>query len=149
MKVFRKYNIRSTIYACSGIVMTTRKFWFRYPGLNVRQLKKMDHGVRLECIKFEGYSIEECFIDDERQAINGSELLEMRDFVDFQSHTRFHPILTTCTEAEVRAELMESRQELQEKTGKPVFHFAYPNGDYSPREIRLLKEAGYKSARTT
>jgi hypothetical protein len=37
---------------------------------------------------------------------------------------------------------------LGELLNKKIEHFAYPNGDYSIREIKFLKECGYKSART-
>ncbi|CBW76515.1 unnamed protein product (plasmid) [Mycetohabitans rhizoxinica HKI 454] len=33
-------------------------------------------------------------------------------------------------------------------TGRPCVHFAYPNGNYGEREIRLLRAAGYRTART-
>jgi poly-beta-1,6-N-acetyl-D-glucosamine N-deacetylase len=38
---------------------------------------------------------------------------------------------------------------LEQWTGKQVKHFAYPNGDYSNREISFLKRFGYTIAFST
>ncbi|WXK24246.1 polysaccharide deacetylase family protein (plasmid) [Mycetohabitans endofungorum] len=72
----------------------------------------------------------------------------MRARVDFQSHTRFHPILTCCDDAECEQEITGSRRDIERLTGRPCEHFAYPNGNYGEREIRLLRAAGYRTART-
>ena len=150
LEILRTFGIRPTMYVCSGIVATRRKYWFKYQDLKVQFLKTLSHDVRLQHILgYSGFPIDQQWEEDERQAINESEMAEMSELVDFQSHTRFHPILTTCSEEVARDEVFQSRAELEQKTGRPVVHFAYPNGDYSEREIRLLKEAGYVSARTT
>ena len=72
----------------------------------------------------------------------------MLENVDFGSHSRFHPILTTCSDDECGDEIKESSREIEELTGRSCVHFAYPNGDYGEREIDMLKRAGYVSART-
>ena len=72
----------------------------------------------------------------------------MSPFVDFQSHSKFHPVLTTCTDDECKEELVESKAYLEKLLNKKIIHFSYPNGDYSEREIEYLKKSGYKSART-
>ncbi len=66
------------------------------------------------------------------------------------AHTVTHPILQTLNEEEVRWELTESRAYLERLLGAPVPLFAYPNGkpgnDYTSRETRLLREAGFLAA---
>ncbi len=47
-------------------------------------------------------------------------------------------------EARVGADLLRARQTLQRRLGAPVQAFAYPFGDYRPRLIRLLHQAGYR-----
>lgn len=150
LQTIRAYSVRPTIYVCSGIVATTRKYWFKCNGLDVQYLKSVDHDIRLKHLAdTAGYDFYQQFSEEERQALSRDELYEMKAHVDFQSHTRFHPILTTCGEEVVLEELRCSKSELEHTVGQPIRHFAYPNGDYSDREIRLLKEAGYLSARTT
>jgi peptidoglycan/xylan/chitin deacetylase (PgdA/CDA1 family) len=83
-----------------------------------------------------------------REALNLEELKEMLPYVDFQSHTKFHPILTTCTEEECKEEIEGSKDYLGKLLDKEIEHFCYPNGDYTNREIEYVKNCGYKSART-
>jgi peptidoglycan/xylan/chitin deacetylase (PgdA/CDA1 family) len=61
------------------------------------------------------------------------------------SHTLTHPILTTLTPAEARHEIQESRAVLEQRLGRPVRHFCFPNGDCSPELIEMARQA-YDSA---
>lgn len=144
------FNIKPTIYVCSGIVTTNRKFWFKLNGIGVGSMKKLDNTSRLEYLKQSvNFSPEQEFSVEEREALTEGEMKQLNPHIDFQSHTRLHPILTTCDEATARDEIVRSRTELANMVTNPVVHFAYPNGDYSKREIAVLKQAGYQSARTT
>ena len=67
----------------------------------------------------------------------------MRDWVDFQSHTCFHPCLTQCDDATAQAEIALSKQHLERDYALNINTISYPNGDYSERDIRMAKEAGY------
>src|SRR5690606_18065214 len=58
--------------------------------------------------------------------------------------THTHPILPQCTDDTVREELQLSKEKLEAWTGKEVKFFAYPNGDFTPREISTLKDLDYK-----
>jgi uncharacterized protein involved in exopolysaccharide biosynthesis/Mrp family chromosome partitioning ATPase/peptidoglycan/xylan/chitin deacetylase (PgdA/CDA1 family) len=62
------------------------------------------------------------------------------------SHTVTHPILTQCSDAEVERELVGSKEKLEHWIGKPVVSFAYPNGSFGERELRLVRRAGYVAA---
>lgn len=144
------FNIKPTIYVCSGIVGTNRKFWFKLAGLEVGRLKKMDDPKRVAYLKQTlNFAPTDEFPETERHALTHEELLYMSRHIDFQSHTQSHPILTTCDEATAYREILQSRLELTKTLARPVVDFAYPNGDYSSREIKLLQKAGYRSARTT
>jgi hypothetical protein len=68
--------------------------------------------------------------------------------VDFQAHSRFHPILTRCEADECEEEITGSRLEVGALLGGDCTHFAYPNGNYGAREIEFVKAAGFKTART-
>lgn len=68
------------------------------------------------------------------------------------AHTVSHPILSRCTEAELKQELISSKTELEEQLGRPVDLFAYPNGrigDFNAAVITAVASAGYRSACTT
>ena len=61
------------------------------------------------------------------------------------SHTISHHILDTMDdEAEVKKELVESRNTIKEKLGHFPISIAYPNGNYNEKVMELSKEAGYK-----
>ena len=62
------------------------------------------------------------------------------------SHTCMHEILTRLDDDRLRFELCESRRKLQERLGRPVRAFCYPNGDMDDRVARATAEAGYDCA---
>jgi peptidoglycan/xylan/chitin deacetylase (PgdA/CDA1 family) len=49
-------------------------------------------------------------------------------------------------EAAIRTELVESKRLIEERTGKPVIHLAYPWHASGPTARRLALEAGYRTA---
>lgn len=70
--------------------------------------------------------------------------------VEFGSHTRSHPILTTLGDEEVVQEISDSRRRIEEEIGKPVLDLAYPNGsdaqNFDDRVSALVARSGFRSA---
>jgi|JI7StandDraft_1071085.scaffolds.fasta_scaffold31108_4 peptidoglycan/xylan/chitin deacetylase (PgdA/CDA1 family) len=66
-----------------------------------------------------------------------------------ESHTMWHPMLSTMTDAEQRAQFADSKRILNQKGGADVKHLAYPFGIYTFSSLRLLRELGYQTAGTT
>ncbi len=64
------------------------------------------------------------------------------------SHTKNHPRLSKLAEEPIKAELMESRRECEERMGAPCTSIAYPYSDYDDRAVRAAAEAGYRFAVT-
>jgi peptidoglycan/xylan/chitin deacetylase (PgdA/CDA1 family) len=82
-----------------------------------------------------------------RWVLSWDEVKEMsRDNVDFGSHGRSHRILTTLSVDEVKQELVQSKNVIEERIGKRVNFFSYPNGDYNSGVKKLVQEAGYSCA---
>ncbi len=150
LKVFQKYNVIPTIYICSQIVNTNRHFWFKKPDADFKKnLKKYNHSKRLMLLKKNiGFTLNMEYPEEERQALNKEEMILMKDYVDFQSHSLFHPVMATCPNDECRKEIFESKEDIETLLNKDCRHFSYPAGNYTEREIELLKKAGYLSART-
>jgi peptidoglycan/xylan/chitin deacetylase (PgdA/CDA1 family) len=72
--------------------------------------------------------------------------------VTIGAHTVNHPTLNRLDEAAARAELWESKLQLEAQLGRPVRHLAYPFGGRSavgPREFRLAAACGFETAVTT
>jgi peptidoglycan/xylan/chitin deacetylase (PgdA/CDA1 family) len=73
----------------------------------------------------------------------------LHPLVSIGAHTVNHVSLASLTDDEVRHEMIRSRQEIEEKTGVEVKHFAYPFGglmDVSYRTMQLATESGFQSA---
>jgi peptidoglycan/xylan/chitin deacetylase (PgdA/CDA1 family) len=86
---------------------------------------------------------------EDREALSVAELAAMAPQFDFQSHGRYHFSLLTLDDDELKKELEDSRERIEDITAQSCENFSFPYGDYSDREIRAVKLAGYKSARTT
>uniref|UniRef100_A0A486XRP9 NodB homology domain-containing protein n=1 Tax=Rheinheimera sp. BAL341 TaxID=1708203 RepID=A0A486XRP9_9GAMM len=73
--------------------------------------------------------------------------------VTIGAHTVNHPILKVMSEAQQQQEISASKQQLENWLGKPVQHFAYPNGvegvDFDDTTVQLVKQAGFASAVVT
>jgi peptidoglycan/xylan/chitin deacetylase (PgdA/CDA1 family) len=66
----------------------------------------------------------------------------------FEAHTVSHPSLLALEDAAARAEIRDSRAELEARLGRSVTAFAYPAGLFGARDRRLVAEAGYTTAVT-
>lgn len=85
-----------------------------------------------------------------RLLLSWAEVEEMsRCGVSFGSHTANHRILDGLSDHEIRTELEVSKSELLRRDINFVPVFCYPNGNYNPRVVRLVKEAGYEAAVNT
>ena len=150
LEIFKKYSVIPTIYICSQIVKNNLSFWWNIPGIEYGDLlQNRSHDERVELLRYQ-FCLEtrkKCS-ELERQSFKHDEIVEMNDFVDFQSHTRFHPILTICPDDECWKEIFQSKREVEEIIGRECKHFSYPGGYYTEREIGVVRKAGYKSART-
>jgi peptidoglycan/xylan/chitin deacetylase (PgdA/CDA1 family) len=66
--------------------------------------------------------------------------------ISLQSHTRTHPDLVRCSDAEALVELAGSRAEIEDHVGRAVDALAYPFGSFDARIADLAAQAGYRSA---
>jgi peptidoglycan/xylan/chitin deacetylase (PgdA/CDA1 family) len=143
--VLRRYGTPATMYVCSGITGTNRRFWFEAVP-DPWQLMELPNERRLELLERCGFvPTDEA---GERSALSLDELARVSDVADIASHTRFHPPLTTCTDEEAEFEIDASRGEIEALSGRSCLHFCYPHGYYGQREAELVRKAGYQSART-
>ena len=69
--------------------------------------------------------------------------------VEIGSHTVNHSRLTGIEKDKVAKQLVESKQELEQRLGHRCLHFCYPNGDYDAGVTIQVNLAGYASAVTT
>jgi peptidoglycan/xylan/chitin deacetylase (PgdA/CDA1 family) len=63
-----------------------------------------------------------------------------------EAHSVAHPPLRKLSERRQRAEIGDSRRELQRRLAVPVKYFAYPFGSFSATTLQLTEQAGYRAA---
>lgn len=69
--------------------------------------------------------------------------------MEIGAHTRTHPRLTGCTDAELQNEVYGCKVDLEDRLGSAVTQFCYPYGDVDDRVAAVAREAGYEAATTT
>jgi glycosyltransferase involved in cell wall biosynthesis/peptidoglycan/xylan/chitin deacetylase (PgdA/CDA1 family) len=75
-----------------------------------------------------------------------------RSGMELGSHSSTHRILSRTERRTRKEDVTDSRLRLEHAAGRPVLHFAYPNGrpgDWNEECKEDLREAGYESAVTT
>ena len=143
--ILERHGVRPVIYVCPGVISGTGRFWFKTPGVDPESLKLVGSAERTAAIEAaEGYAG-----PIRRDSLQPDELRALSSVADIGSHTLTHPILPLCSDDEAGREIAASRVRVSNLTGLPCRHFSYPNGDYTGREVGLVRAAGYATARTT
>jgi peptidoglycan/xylan/chitin deacetylase (PgdA/CDA1 family) len=153
--VAESYKIPVTIFVTTSPVETGESYWWSYiqkafdkklTNHSVGALKLVSNEQRmqeLERIKPN--------VPNDRDALTIEEVktISQSPYITIGSHTVTHPILTMCNDEKSKYELVESQKTLENWTNKSVHFFAYPNGNYTQREINVLKSNGFQMAFTT
>ncbi len=84
---------------------------------------------------------------DSDNMVNRDRALALQDKGnEIASHTMTHRALPGLNDADLKWELEESKRLLEELTGKPVKHVAYPGTAHNQRVRDAAKAAGYETA---
>jgi poly-beta-1,6-N-acetyl-D-glucosamine N-deacetylase len=153
--IANKYRIPVTLFITTEPVATGNAYWWSYinkahrSGItrqSVPVLKKVKDEARMQIVE-----AVKARLHLQREALTIEELKEIKGsrYISIGSHSVTHPILTNCSEEKAKFEIGESRKILERWVDQKITSFAYPNGNYTTREIELLKEAGYQMAFTT
>ena len=83
--------------------------------------------------------------------LSWKDIMEMSDsaIIDFGSHSMSHAILTNECEEKIEYEISVSKKFIEQKLGKEIFSFAYPNGNFNNLIKSCLKKNGYLCAIST
>ena len=147
--ILQRFQMPISIFLCSSLIDTQRQYWFQFEGISeevVQEMKRRSNAERVQYLEELGFTQTKEFAQP--AALQAHHIRTMSDYVDFQAHTRFHPILPACDDDLAIEEIMGSKEELESKFGLSISSFAYPNGDYSLRDERIVKEAGFLCALT-
>lgn len=143
--IIEKHRVPVVIFLCAGIVGTNRHFWWQHgESKDIRSLKSCSDDERLKMLADLGFDESEEYAFP--QGLTGEEInnLAQSHFINFQSHSVTHPCLPKCSPEKAFDEISVSKRDLESKYSFDIYAFAYPNGDYSEREIAFLKKAGYR-----
>lgn len=146
LPVLKKHDVRITIFITTGLIDANKHYWFLLRGLGEEDkgnLKRMSDEDRLAVLR-DKFQYSDTAEYDSAEALSRSQILAMAEFVDFQSHTVTHPCLPKCSAEKALAEIRSSKEVLEKIHNKEVNCIAFPNNDYSEREIRFSLESGYK-----
>ena len=149
LPLIEELEIPVTLFLCSEIVGTNRHFWFLHENCDTDSLKIVSEEERIKELAEIGFSETDEYPN--RQALSTDEIMEMKKspFINLQSHTQYHPILTKCTDGKAKSEIRFSKEALEKRYNLSITGFAYPNGDYGKREAEMVRKAGYKYALST
>lgn len=117
--------------------------------LIVEKMKKLPEDKKIQLIE---QLVTECGVDipaalGERYILSWEEVMEMsNNGIDFGAHSVTHPILTQVPLEQAKWEIMQSKKDIEERLGKQVTAFAYPNGDYNSKLAGFVKECGFTCA---
>jgi peptidoglycan/xylan/chitin deacetylase (PgdA/CDA1 family) len=140
---FIKYDVKPIIFLTSALIDSSNAYWFNLPFKNLSvkdELKKVTDTERRAYLEME---FDENILHPGPQSLTKDMLLAMIPYVDFQSHTVDHPCLPNCSSEESQNQILKSKSDIEAITGAPVVAIAYPNGDFTIREIEICKNAGY------
>jgi peptidoglycan/xylan/chitin deacetylase (PgdA/CDA1 family) len=114
------------------------KMGLRYPSKD--SLKDLQNSERLKIVEEikKGVSLER-----EAMTISQLQIIDKLPYVTIEAHSHIHPILPNCTDAEVQQDILECKSKLEKWLERPLKAFAYPNGDYGDREVKLLKASEF------
>lgn len=112
-------------------------------------LKRLKINVILEIINI--YQRETKTLPKDSINMNCKQLIEVKStgLVDIGAHTLTHPLLVNETDEIATREINGSIDLLSNILGCEVKYFVYPNGNFSEREVEILKGKGIKLAFTT
>ena len=172
--IIKKYNIPVSLYVSPKIALEGVNFWFQeIRGYNTNGLiKNFEKVTNIKIDKSKDIDIKKYLktlsIDKIHEIIkayqndtntppkvninmSAKQLVELQDsgLVEIGAHTINHPLLTNESDEVAKYEIHESINQLSNILDKQVRYFVYPNGNYSDREISILKEKDIKLAFTT
>ncbi len=94
------------------------------------------------------------YVAPENQEFAKQDLLTLPEIKDLSqdfeigAHSMTHRRLPTISEQEAAREIIASKAVLEQVVGKEIKVFCYPGGAYTKLHVQLVKDAGYRYART-
>ncbi len=113
------------------------------------KLKKMPDNQRISIIQ---KLINICKVEippdlGEKYFLSWSEIKEMDNAgITFGAHSVNHPILINMPLELAKNEIIQSKKDIEEKLGKQITAFSYPNGNFNAEVVELVRKSGFVCA---
>jgi len=107
-----------------------------------RRIKKLVMAVKTACNPSNKLLLEP------NRFLKWEQVAEMKDSVNFGSHSCSHISLNTLNNKQIRFEVVQSKSEIEHRLGKKVLTFSYPAGHYTKEIKHIVSESGYQYALT-
>ena len=145
--VAEKYKIPVTTFISTQPVETGELYWWTYVDIalknkwevpSVSAMKQLENDQRLKIVNELKLKIK-----SDREALFPEDLIGYQNskFINFGAHTVTHPILSKCDRETSYFEITASQKKLESWLKYSINSFAYPNGNYTEREIEILKQS--------
>jgi peptidoglycan/xylan/chitin deacetylase (PgdA/CDA1 family) len=87
-------------------------------------------------------------LDNELPVLTPSQVRELSAEFELGAHTAHHCDLVTVSDEIARREIIDCKNALEQKSGRPCTAFCFPKGHFRRNHVRNVREAGYRTART-
>ncbi|MDD5623338.1 MAG: polysaccharide deacetylase family protein [Candidatus Peribacteraceae bacterium] len=85
----------------------------------------------------------------DRSMLTEKQILTLSESFEIGAHTLTHSKLSSLTAAEAQQEIAGSKAWVERVTEKPCTMFCYPKGDFGIGAKTIVRQAGFRGARTT
>lgn len=158
--VMRRYGIPGAVFLATGFIDTPKRHWTDVvheqvaalsgndaAAAEVERLKRMPSSCRQEALETSGShtpaGATRC------GNLTWDEIGEMsRHGFEFGSHTRNHLILPHEPDETIWRELTGAADDIRLRLGHYPISFAYPDGQFDDRSVRLVRQSGCRAAFT-
>jgi peptidoglycan/xylan/chitin deacetylase (PgdA/CDA1 family) len=152
LPVIEKFHVPVTLFLTTSAISEAGIFWSSaYPMLYHKQVglefHQLDYREKINLIN----RIEQEYGNKmDRQALSPEEIkrLSHHPLIDFGCHTHHHVSTIHCEDEDLRTEILQNKENINQLTGRMITCFAYPYGEFSGKEDAVLEESGIRIAVT-
>jgi peptidoglycan/xylan/chitin deacetylase (PgdA/CDA1 family) len=87
-------------------------------------------------------------LDNQLPVLTPVQLRELSAAFEVGAHTMNHCDLLTMPDKVTRREITDCKSELEQICGRPCTAFCFPKGHFRRSHVKVVREAGYRTART-
>lgn len=87
-------------------------------------------------------------IENSMPVLAAQQVRQLSEAFEVGAHTVHHAVLTSIPDREAEIEIRESKKQLEDSTGRLCDTFCFPKGRFYRRHLAMVREAGFRYART-